>query len=94
MGVLLFAGLCHSSIRECDTLPLSLLYTLDRILYFSELTGVLEPPEPHAEHTIECRESLIASGQVKGHLTLDSSRSQKVSDKAKSMAKECDPFSP
>ena len=28
------------------------------------------------------RESLVESGQVKGHLTLDSSRSQQVSDKA------------
>ena len=26
--MLLFTGLCYSSIRECDTLPLSLLYTL------------------------------------------------------------------
>ena len=34
-------------------------------------------------------ESLIASGQVKGHLSLDSSRSQQVSDKAKPMANEC-----
>ena len=35
------------------------------------------------------RESLIARGQVKGHLTLDSSRSQQVGDKAKPMVYEC-----
>ena len=29
------------------------------------------------------------SGQVKGHLILDSSHSQQVRDKAKPMAKEC-----
>ena len=59
-------------------LPLFQCYTQKREGLVSKVTCVMR-----------CVESLIASGQVKGHLILDCSRSQQVSDKAKPMAKEC-----
>ena len=40
-------------------------------------------------HDSLCRKDFIARGQVKGQLTLDSSRLQQVSDKGATMANKC-----
>ena len=54
--VLLFAGLCYSIIRECNTLPLSLLYILDVIDYTISLY-VIVISQARGMYSIYCTEA-------------------------------------